>query len=158
MIRLAGGAILVVSAVIWGRRQGESVKKRCAITAALCNFVRYTGERIETFRDPLCDIFSSYRDDVLGECGFIAALKESGAAAAVAAVRDLMCPEDAAIMESFAKKLGATYEAGQRAMCEYTASALQKSAEAQKEELSQKLRLFRVLPALAAASAVILFI
>ncbi len=103
MIRLAGGAILVLSAVIWGRRQGESVKKRCAITAALCDFVRYTGERIETFRDPLCDIFSSYRDDVLGECGFIAALKESGAAAAVAAVRDLMCPEDAAIMESFAK-------------------------------------------------------
>ena len=62
MIRLAGGAILVVSAVIWGRRQGESVKKRCAITAALCDFVRYTGERIETFREPLCDIFSSYKD------------------------------------------------------------------------------------------------
>lgn len=158
MIRLAGGVILVVSAVIWGRRQGESVKKRCALTAALCDFVRYTGERIETFREPLCDIFSSYKDDVLSDCGFIAALRESGAAAAVAAIRELMLPEDAAIMESFAKKLGTTYEAGQRAMCEYTASALGKSARVQKEELSQRLRLFRVLPALAAASAVILFI
>ena len=59
---------------------------------------------------------------------------------------------------SFADRLGAGYEESQLALCTYTASSLEQSAAEQEQAMGEKLKLYRLLPALAAASAVILLI
>ena len=158
MIKIAGGAILILCAVLWGRERCTALRKRCEITAALGAFVRYTGERIGSFRDPLDVIFAAYTDKCLEECGFLPVLRESGASAAAKTLSGTLSEKDARTLMSFADRLGAGYEESQLALCTYTASSLEQSAAEQEQAMGEKLKLYRLLPALAAASAVILLI
>ena len=66
--------------------------------------------------------------------------------------------KDARTFISFADRLGGGYEESQLALCTYTASSLEQSAAGQEQAMGEKLKLYRLLPALAAASAVILLI
>lgn len=158
MIKIAGGVILILCAVLWGRECCAALRKRCEITAALGAFVRYTGERIGSFRDPLDVIFAAYSDKCLEECGFLPVLRESGALAAAKTLSASLTEKDARTFISFADRLGGGYEESQLALCTYTASSLEQSAAGQEQAMGEKLKLYRLLPALAAASAVILLI
>lgn len=158
MTRYIGGAILILCAFLWGRERCAAVKRCCEITAALASFVRYTGERISSFRDPLDVIFASYEDKCLEECGFLSTLRGNGATSAAALLKGLLREKDAAILSSFAAGIGGGYEESQLSLCKYTSAALEQSASEQESKMADKLKLYRLLPALAAASAVILFI
>ena len=158
MIKIAGGVILILCAVLWGRERCAALRKRCEITAALGAFVRYTGERIGSFRDPLDVIFAAYSDKCLEECGFLPVLRESGALAAAKTLSASLTEKDARTFISFADRLGGGYEESQLALCTYTASSLEQSAAGQEQAMGEKLKLYRLLPALAAVSAVILLI
>lgn len=158
VIRFFGGAVFVVCALAWGREKAKALYKRQKLTAALADFAAFCGERISAFRDPLDVIFASFENNVLGASGFIGILRSKGCRAAASDAAATLSAEDAALLLEFAKKIGGENGDAQAALCTYTASRLENSASRQLGELADKARLYRLLPTLAALSAVILLI
>ncbi len=158
MIRLCGGAVIVVCMLFWGREKASELYERQRITKALSVFVLFCKDRISAFRDPLSVIFAAFENDVLESAGFIAQLRCCGCRAACETVLSKLSANDAALLSEFAEKIGGGDEASQTVLCAHVAEGLDKSSNAQLEELAGKSKMYRLLPALAALSLVILLI
>lgn len=156
--RLIGGAILIGCTASWGKQASSKLLHRQQLTAALADFAEYCGERIRLFRDPLDVIYASFENDILAKEGFTQSLRLSGAAIAAASMEDKLLGGDAAVLREFSKKIGQGYSDEQAALCTFTASSLRESEKRQLAELPGKTRIYKLLPPLAAASAVILLI
>lgn len=149
---------MVLCTVLWGHQSAEKLAYRQRLTAALASFIEYCGERIKIFRDPISVIYSSFENEILNDCGFVSHLRMSGAAAAAKCVADILLPEDAAILREFSGKIGQGYGDSQKSLCDYCSAALRESEKKQLSDLPGRVKLYRFLPPLAAASVVILFI
>lgn len=158
MIRLAGGSIVFICALLWGHGRSECLYRRQRLTAALAAFAEFCGERIASFREPLDTIFASFSNDELGKRGILQILRHDGAPAAMRAVMPELDESDAAVILDFSVKIGMGYGEAQKTLCDHTAAALRESARRQEEALADKTRIYRLLPPLAAASVIILLL
>lgn len=158
MMRLCGGTVFIVCVMLWGRERAASLYNRQRLTKALASFTAFCGERISSFRDPLNVIFDSFENDILDEFGFISVLREKGIAAAAEMMSPALLKEDAALLTEFSKKIGGENPESQYALCSYVSAALEAGSQKQLEELAVRAKMYRLLPPLAALSAVILLI
>lgn len=153
---LAGAAMIGTAALFIGREKSEKEVKRLRILEGLLSFISYTEEEIKNFKTPLSQIFEGFSNDVLLECGFILTLRSSGALEAVRYVLPYLSESAARELQSFARGLGGGYTEGQSALCEVTLARLSREAEEIRENLSERVRMYRLIPMLIAASVIIL--
>ena len=158
VIKLIGGAVTVIAAVMWGQGKIRTERKKTDELAALCRLVRYIGDNIEHFSRPLPEIYADFDDEILRREGFIEALKKDGMKTALG--KGLLTVDGEAIeeMERFADRIGGDYREEQTELCEYTRSHLTGYVEERKKNSHDKEKLYRTCPVLLALSAVLMFI
>ena len=158
MLKLAGAVLVFVAASLYGRGLCEKTKKKLALLEALEDFISYIGESIETLRLPLGRIFEDYHNAFLEEIGFMELLRRDGLAAAICSIEKDQPPEIFDYMSSFSKTIGGGYAAEQTKLCVLTTQRLQKAWTDMGDQLPGRLKMYRLLPLLAAASVLILII
>lgn len=158
MLKLAGAVLVFVAASLYGRGLCEKTKKKLALLEALEDFISYIGESIETLRLPLGRIFEDYHNAFLEEIGFMELLRRDGLAVAICSIEKDLPPDIFDYMSSFSKTIGGGYAAEQTKLCVLTGQRLQKAWTDMGDQLPGRLKMYRLLPLLAAASVLILII
>ena len=153
------GAILCsLAAFFWGRERGRLEEEKILIIEGLIFFVTYTEEQITNFKTPLHRIYSDFCEPTLEKIGFISLLQNSGIEKAVEILNGRLSESSYKEVAAFAKGLGGGYSEGQKKLCEITEKRLEKMLKEQKASLSERVRMYRLLPVLIAASVIILLI
>ena len=158
MLKLAGAAIIFAAAFLYGGNMCEKTKKKLALTEALGDFISYIGESIETFRLPLGRIFEDYQNGFLQEIGFLDILRRDGFAAAICSVDKDLPPEMFDQLCTFAGAIGGGYASEQAKLCAFTKERLCGVCANLRTQLPGRLKMYRLLPLLAAASVLLLII
>lgn len=158
MIKIIGAVLLCACSFFWGMEKSREAKSKLLYMEGLIEFVKYTGEQISLFKAPLPKIFESFSNEELKACGFTDALKTGGASVAVKTLKGNIPNDCYTEAENFAKALGNGYCEGQTELCRLTILHLSEHLEKLNESLPGKVRVYRMLPILLAASVVILLI
>jgi len=154
---LGAGATLA-AAISWGMEKCKAENREIGIIEGLCSLAEYAGEQIEIFRSPLGRIYSDFSNAALEREGFLNYLENGDAEGAIDTLKDKVGDEVLGITLSFLQSLGGGYEKGQSALCKSTASRLERILEDKNSLLSEKLKMYRLLPLLIAGSVIILLI
>ncbi len=158
MLKLAGASILFAAAFFYGGNMCEKTKKKLTLIEALGDLISYIGESIETFRLPLGRIFEDYQNGFLQEIGFLDILRRDGFAAAICSVEKDLPPEVFDQLCSFAGAIGGGYASEQAKLCAFTKERLCGACVDLRAQLPGRLKMYRLLPLLAAASVLLLII
>lgn len=158
MTAIAGALIFALSAFFWGREKARHEEEKILLLASLISFVAYTEEQITNFKTPLAGIYLDFSDPCLEKIGFIEALRKNGAEAAIEALKGKIPEGSYKDALAFAGGLGRGYSEGQKKLCDITLKRLEKTVEELKADLSERVRMYRLLPVLVAASVIILLI
>lgn len=158
MTAALGALLFALSAFIWGREKGRQEEEKILLLEALLSFVSYTEEQITNFKTPLSRIYLDFSDPGLERIGFIEALREKGAEAAVEALKGKIPDSSYKDALNFAGGLGKGYSEGQKKLCDITLKRLEVATSELKANLSERVRMYRLLPVLVAASLIILLI
>ncbi len=145
-------------ALLFGMEKSRREREKLKIAEGLLAFVVYVGRQIESFKTPLGRIYSDFYDEGLDALGFCSILQSEGLTDALKKIEDKIPEALAKEMYSFSKGIGAGYEKGQAELCSYTAKVIESSVKSIKEELGDKVRMYRLLPLLLVLSLVILFL
>ena len=155
---LIGASMLFLSCLLWGIERGRRERERLLAIEGLMAFVSYTEEQISTFRTPLNKIYKDFSNKYLDRCGFTSLLSEKGLDVALGSLQRVLSAEVMAEAYSFAASLGGGYSEGQQSLCRYTLSRLEGEKQRLSEGLSEKIKMYRLLPILFAACIIILLI
>lgn len=158
MMKIVGAIILCFCSFLWGIEKSKEAKMKLLCVEGLMEFVKFAGEQISVFKAPLPKIFEAFSNEELNACGFTDALKTEGAVAAVETLKGQIPIECYTEAESFARVLGNGYCEGQTELCRITVSHLNELYEKLRDGLPGRVRVYRMLPVLLAASVVILLI
>ncbi|MCI8611559.1 MAG: hypothetical protein HFE66_06545 [Clostridiales bacterium] len=158
MLKLAGAALVFIAASLYGRGMCEKMKRRLAIVTALDDLICYIGGSIENFRMPLGRIFDDYHNTVLEETGFLNTLRRDGLAPAISNMEKELPPEIYDQLCSFAGTIGGGSATEETKLCDFTKERLRKVGEDMRTQLPQRLKMYRLLPLLAAASILLLIL
>ncbi len=158
MLKLAGAALVFTAAAFFGGNMCEKIKNKLALLEALGDLISYIGESIETFRLPLGRIFEDYQNTFLQEIGFLYILRRDGLAAAICSVEKDLLPEIFDQLCSFAGAIGGGYASEQAKLCAFTKERLCSASSDLRTQLPGRLKIYRMLPLLAAASVLLLII
>lgn len=153
------GALFVCASALWtGYEKSRAEEKKLQILKGLADFCRYIGEEIRAYRTPLSKIYESFENDALREAGFIAALREKGFSFAAELLFGIVDGETQKELSHFAAALGGGDREGQSTLCAITLERLERARDASRESLSQRIRMYRLLPLLLGASVIILLL
>ena len=158
MIKIFGALLFSLAAYFWGRERGRSEEEKILILEALIFFVDYTQEEITNFKTPLFRIYSDFDNPILQKIGFISLLRNEGVEKATEVLCGKISESAYKDVKVFAKGLGGGYSEGQKKLCEITQKRLEKVLKDQKSSLAERVRMYRLLPVLIAASVIILLI
>lgn len=158
MLKLAGAVLILAAASFYGGSMCEKTKEKLTLTEALSDLISYIGQSIEAFRLPLGRIFDDYQNAFLQKIGFLDILRRDGFAAAVCSVEKALPPEIYDQLCSFAGAIGGGYAPEQAKLCAFTEERLLGACADMRAQLPGRLKMYRLLPLLAAASVLILFI
>ena len=158
MLKLAGAAIIFAAAFHYCGNMVVQKKKNLSQTAPQGEFNSYISESIETFRLPLGRIFEDYQNGFLQEIGFLDILRRDGFAAAICSVEKDLPPEMFDQLCTFAGAIGGGYASEQAKLCAFTKERLCGVCANLRTQLPGRLKMYRLLPLLAAASVLLLII
>ncbi|MBQ4066105.1 MAG: hypothetical protein IJD22_00545 [Clostridia bacterium] len=158
MIRSVGALLLLLCAALWGIERGRREKTALRIIAELVNFIEYTREQISNFRTPLLRIYSEYCCEARELEDFFSALRRNDTENAVGLLSERIPKSAYREASLFFSSLGGGYSEGQESLCIAAKARLERIGEEMRESLGEKLRMYRLLPLLLAASLVILLI
>ena len=154
MLKGTGIVFILLSSVLLGRSLSCGIDSSLVLNETFLSFVMYINTSIKTARTPLQTIFSSFTD----ECGFADAVRGKGLEKAIDERKSEMTAETYEAMTYLAQNLGGIDANSQFEICEYTEKRLRKEIEKLKKDLSEKKRMYRMLPILAGLSAIILIL
>lgn len=158
MTGILGAIIIIAAAFIWGRERANKEEEKLAILEGLLRFILYVKEEIVSFKTPLARIVEVFSDDALEKSGFSLFLKNHGVVGAEQVLFGKIPKEAYGELSLFLKNLGGGYSEGQSALCDVVYSRLERSRDELSLTLSNRIRMYRLLPVLLAASVVILLI
>lgn len=158
MLKLAGAALVFVAAALYGRGLCEKIKRRLALLEAMEDLISYIGESIETLRQPLGRIFEDYQNTFLEKNGFTKILRREGLFAAVCSVQKDLPAEIFDCLSAFSRTIGGGYASEQTKLCILTGQRLQRVRDGMCAQLPGKMKVYRLMPLLAAASVLILIL
>lgn len=156
-----GAVVLLVSSLIYGRQKIHAERRRLGLTEAMCEFVGEIGDSIEHRMRPLPDIFRSYRNQALEECGFLPAVRENGLRNAWDACAPCFRELDGRIFErmsAFCDEIGRGYREEELELCSLTIKQLRDECARLKNDSKNKEKLYRTIPPLMAMSAVLVLL
>ena len=155
---LAGSAILLGAAFLWGCERTSKEKKKLSIIGELNSLVRYIESHIRNFRTPLFDIYEQYSSKELMKCGFIETMRADGFLAAVSKVEGILPVETVDHLKKFGKMIGNGYEKEQSELCLFLSEQLLAKEKKLYGELPKKVKMYRLLPVLLAVTVIILLL
>lgn len=160
MLQLIGAAGLISLALYLAVALSKMEMRRVRQMEGLLLLVRHIRGEIACFRTPVADIYASFQNEALAECGFLAALRERGFYSALMAGRETLYlgGEELAILTAFAEGVGRSYSAEQIALCDYTLRELEKALARRREEAPKRTRVLRTLSLVGGLMLVILLL
>ncbi len=158
MLKLAGAALVFIAATLYGRGMCEKIKRRLSVVTALDDLISYMRGSIENLRLPLGRIFDDYHNAFLDQIGFIDILRRDGLAPAVSSIEKELPPDIYDQLCSFAGTIGGGSASEEAKLCDFTKERLQKTGEDMRMQLPARLKMYRLLPLLAAASILLLIL
>lgn len=155
-LKLLGGGIILISAVLIGEISVQKIKRQAEIEEELIEFVKHVRDQIKNYKRPLAEIVDSFYGTALNAHGFLKAVVENP-------------PEDCCeklpidenhkkALSSFLRELGKSYCDEQIVLCDEFVFQMSNSVEKAKDEYHGKIKMYRTLPVLAAISLIIILI
>ncbi len=150
--------VLMLAAVAAGVVLEKSRAGAINVLEALCSLIAYIGDSIEAFGTPLCEITAEYHSELLDEYSFGDVLRRDGLAAAAVGHSLPLSRTAQRVLEEYAGCAGHSYKAGELAACRMCHRRLSECLAEERCEYERTRRLYRYLPPLAAALAVLLLL
>lgn len=155
---MVGALFLTVAAFVWGRERCKREREKLLALEGLIAFVSYADEQISTFRTPLARIYNDFSNEYFEKSGFLLTMSEKGLESALEHLEGILPSEAMKEARIFASSLGGGFCEGQSALCKYTEKRLEQEATTLRDSLPERLKMYRLLPILFAASVIILLI
>lgn len=104
--------------------------------------LRHIRTQIACFRTPVGEIYAGFENRALASCGFLAALRRDGFAAALRECRPglYLGSEELALLAAFGDEVGKSYCEEQLALCDYTVGELESLFTKRRDEESGRTR------------------
>lgn len=159
MLSAVLGALIVLSASgYWGYDRCKKEKEALCLFHGLISLCDYTEMHIRLFRTPIYDIYEKFSDEYLEGIGFMVSLRSGDVQKAMSAVDCCLNEKGSKVFEEFLSRIGSGYEEDQRALCRFTSDYLKAVEADARENLPQRLKMYKLLPVLIACSVIILMI
>ncbi len=137
------GSLLLVGLSLYGAYSFTLLEhRRVRQTEGFLLLIRYIRTQIACFRPTLGEIYDSFENRALLECGFLAALRERGFSSALRDTRPALYldEEELKLLATFADEIGRSYSSEELALCDYTAREMEKAMEKRREEAPRRTR------------------
>ncbi len=158
MLKLTGAIFILIAGFLSGSLITEKKKKRLEIITALIDLTEHIRSSIQTARLPLNEIYQLFNNDVLESCGFTDSLKNRGLFYALETIKGTIGQHVYDSMLVTSSKLGGIDTTEQIGLCDYTIKKLQNEQQKEREQFTEKQRLYKTLPILCALSVIILIL
>jgi len=158
MIRFAGLAVLLLSAVSYSFVLVKNENRKLSQIKEICALILHIRNHIESFMTPLGTILRSYNGYGDAFCDFAETAKEHDLLYAAEHCRLFVDEETVRLLLEFSRKIGGGYKEDQLRLCDYYHKRIQEIYSNAKEENQKKLKMYRTLPIMSALSiALMLF-
>lgn len=168
MLRTAGAGLLFFACCLAGILAGKNERRRTAECEAFLALFRHVKNQVGYFLAPTKQIYRTFDDPVLRECGFLDALaaREGDEIyydawhAALASCRGALHLTDGQLrtVEAFGACIGKSNEALQMKNFDYYIGEMSAMTERQKTEMQKNIKLYRTLGFAVGAAIAILVI
>ena len=158
MLKIIGSMMIISAGTFFSHTLCTSQRKKLSTTDALIDFTEYIRSSIYTSRQPLLDIYASFKDTRLSECGFIFQLNQNGIRSAINIVSKDVTERSFSSLENLAENLGGINTETQLKLCEETSKLLREELKKQEDMYSKKEKMYKTLPLLMASSIIIMMI
>ncbi len=142
LLRVCGSCLLIGLSLYGAYSFTLLENRRVRQTEGFLLLIRYIRTQIACFRPTLGEIYGSFENRTLAECGFLTALRRDGFSAALRDTRPTLYldEEELKLLASFGEELGHSYSDEELALCDYTVSEMEKAMEKRKEEAPRRTR------------------
>ncbi len=158
IVKLIGSVALLVASLYYGQVKIRGERVGIKEVASLAEMVKYIGERIEHFSQPLPEIFAQYRNDHLESIGFLPYVRTMGISGAVENCRMTLDGDDRELFLKFAGAIGRGYRDEELSLCRYTYTKLTESEDKMRAAIKDKEKLYRTIPPMLALSVILILI
>lgn len=137
------GSLLLVGLSLYGCYSFSLLEeKRVRQTEGFLLLLRYMRTRISCFRTAREDIYASFENRALSECGFLCALRAHGFAAALERMRPQLYldEEELLLLSSFGEELGQGYSEEEVILCEGAIKEMEQAMEKRRSEAPRRTR------------------
>lgn len=143
MLFRVGGSLLLVGLSLYACYSFSLLEeRRVRQTEGFLLLLRYIRTQIACFRATVGDIYTSFENRALTECGFLAALRRIGFSEAMNASRARLYldEEELRLLSAFGEEIGQGYAEDALALCDYTVSEMEKAMEKRRAEAPRRTR------------------
>ena len=135
------GSLLLLGLSLYGCYSFSRLEeKRVRQTEGFLLLLRYMRTRISCFRTAREDIYASFENRALSECGFLCALRAHGFAAALERMRPQLYLEELRLLSSFGEELGQGYSEEEVILCEGAIKEMEQAMEKRRSEAPRRTR------------------
>lgn len=140
--RVGGSLFLLAFGLLLSRGLVRAEEDRVRQTEGFLLLLRHARTSISCFRTPLRDIWQSFENRALAECGFLPLLQRDGFSAALIAASPhlYLGKEDLRLLTSFGYEIGKSRFEEQITLCNYTVERLEASYARCVEEVPARRR------------------
>lgn len=159
-VKLAGAFALLAGSLYMSSQMSALGYRRLRQTEAFLSLLRYIKAQVSCYKTPVLEIYETFENKTLAECGFITKLRKIGMADALTECEGDLYIDKAEfdLLHSFADELGGSFKEEQLNSCDYYIGTLEEIYKEQKEELPQKCKLYKTLFLAAGIMIIIVFI
>jgi len=156
MSKLVGCFLLLLTAYWYSYVQQKREKEKLNKLFALCKLFDHTQKNISYFHSSLGEIFQTYADPILENCGFLPLWREHRLMEAIDCISDLYPTSVIQTLQQYALHAGKGYIDEEVRLCTYTHDVLEETCQKQCEEQKTKNKMYKTLPYLLVISIVLL--
>ena len=157
-VQVFGFGLLILSAISLSVSLIRRANQRLSELEELCRLISHIRNNIEAFMMPLSDIFRSFEPHQDAVKEFLSMAEHNGFQYAADHAQLSVGGEGKRILGEFAEKIGAGYREDELRLCTYTLNMMNELLNAEKDEHSKRLKLYKTLPVMSALSVALLLL
>lgn len=158
MVRYIGIYILLVASWAFSAELVRRHKRTLEELKALTDMISYVRDNIEYRMKPLPDIFNSYTEPYLEECGLLPAVRQTDLRQAWDKHTFSLTGEAYELVRDFVHEIGSGYRTEELRLCEYTLERLGGILDHARSESSDRQKLYRTVPIMFALSVILILL
>ena len=144
VFRYIGLALISAALLLGGFARGRKCREECDILSGICRLISAIRSGIEGYGMPLCEIYASFNDKALADCGFLDELRRSDFTTSLEKTDfPFLGDGTRTLLKDFSLDLGRSPAEDQIRLCEATLSVLEAELNAKREALPGKLKVVR---------------